>query len=257
MAFRTLCLLSLLAFSHAGVLQQFSPKIVDGEDAKKGEIPYQVSLQEKDSSFHFCGGSILNDYYVITAAHCVDGMFPRSIQVVAGIINLSDIKKSIHNVVKIVMHPKYNEFDSYVNDIALIKVKTPFKNSTTVKPVPLPSKNYVVKANDVAVVSGWGSKKVNGPTTTKLQRVNVLITDHKKCKSIYRKVRYDVYSTQICANDPTFEKGSCQGDSGGPLTVRGKLVGLVSWAIDCARTDYPTVFTNVISYLNWIKKNAV
>ncbi|KMQ88769.1 mite allergen der f 3-like protein [Lasius niger] len=74
MALTILCLLGLLAFSQAGVLKPyFDPRIVNGEDAKEGEIPYQVSLQDRQISSHFCGGSVLSEYYVITAAHCVEG----------------------------------------------------------------------------------------------------------------------------------------------------------------------------------------
>ncbi|XP_011863836.1 PREDICTED: trypsin-1-like [Vollenhovia emeryi] len=256
MVFRILCLLSLLAFSYAGVLPLFDPRIVNGEDAKLGEIPYQVSLQEKYSDFHFCGGSILNDNYVITAAHCVSSKSASGIKVVAATINLSS-PKSQHEVQKIIVHKQYDVSNSWINDIALLKVKTPFKKSFTVGHVPLPPKGHVVKANDVAVVSGWGSLWLGGPTTTKLQRVNIVIADQQYCKNKYGNMGYTVHPTQVCAHDPSVEKGSCHGDSGGPLTVGGKLVGLVSWASGCASTTYPTVYTRVVSYLDWIKENAV
>ncbi|XP_011863837.1 PREDICTED: trypsin-1-like [Vollenhovia emeryi] len=256
MALRILCLLSLLAFSYAGVLPLFDPRIVNGEDAKLGEIPYQVSLQYKGNNFHFCGGSILNNNYVITAAHCVEDESATGLKVVAGSLKLSD-PKSQHEVEKIIVHKDYNEINSWINDIALLKVKTPFKESSTMKRVPLPPKGHVVKANDIAVVSGWGNLWSGGPSTDKLQRVNILIADQEYCKDMYGSMGYNIYATHVCAHDPSVEKGSCQGDSGGPLTVGGKLVGLVSWARGCADTSYPTVFTRVVSYLDWIKANAV
>ncbi|XP_012531920.2 trypsin epsilon [Monomorium pharaonis] len=89
MALRIVCLLSLMAFCHAGVLPFFDPRIVNGEEIQPGEIPYQVSLQYIVSSFHFCSGSILNKDYVITAAHCVYGGYANEIKVVAGIIELT------------------------------------------------------------------------------------------------------------------------------------------------------------------------
>ncbi|XP_012529671.2 trypsin-1-like [Monomorium pharaonis] len=255
MALRLLCLLSFLAFSHAGVLPFFDPRIVNGEDAKLGEIPYQISLQTY-SSFHFCGGSILKEYYVITAAHCVEGKDPDDIKVVADTIDLNKAKAQ-HEVKKIIVHEGYDSSNSWINDIALLKVKNPFRISATVSYVPLPPKDFVVKGNDIAVVSGWGDIRQGGPSTNKLQRVNILIVDRKYCRYIYNNVGYEVHSTQVCAHDPSVEKGSCHGDSGGPLTVGGKLVGLVSWAMGCARTDYPTVYTNVVSYLDWIEDNAI
>ncbi|XP_077256103.1 chymotrypsin-2-like isoform X1 [Temnothorax americanus] len=253
MALKILCLLGLLAFSHAGVLPFFDPRIVNGEDAKVGEIPYQISLQTKYHSFHFCGGSILSDKFVITAAHCVQGRSPTDIKVVAATINLTDREKLEHDVEKIIIHEEYNSANSYINDIALLKVKQPFVKSYKVGHVPLPPKGHTVKANDVAVVSGWGRLWQGGPTTTKLQRVNILIADQGYCKLMYNNMGMNVFPTQVCAYHPETEKGSCHGDSGGPLTVGGKLVGLVSWANGCASTSYPTVYTRVVSYLDWIQ----
>ncbi|KAL0111982.1 hypothetical protein PUN28_013307 [Cardiocondyla obscurior] len=256
MALRILCLLSFLAFSHAGLLPLIDPRIVGGVNAKPGEIPYQVSLQDSYSSFHFCGGSILNENYVITAAHCVEGKYASDIKVVAASISLLN-PRSQHRVAKIIVHKDYNSYNSWINDIALLRVQTPFIKSANLGHVPLPPKGHVVRPNDVAVVSGWGRLWQGGPTTTNLQRVNILIADQGYCRYMYNNMGYNVYSTQVCAYDPSVEKGSCHGDSGGPLTVGGKLVGLVSWANGCASTSYPTVYTRVVSYLDWIKVNAV
>ncbi|CAD1468906.1 unnamed protein product, partial [Heterotrigona itama] len=181
---------------------------------------------------------------------------PSSIKVVAGTINLSK-PGSEHPVEKIIIHENYNAADSWRNDISLLKVSKPFVKSNVISFVTLPSPSDAIKANDVAVVSGWGRLRQGGPTTVHLQRVNILIADQEYCKYIYGKQSYNVYDTQVCAYDPKVEKGSCNGDSGGPLTVKGKLVGLVSWAMGCALTDYPTVYTRVSSHLNWIKEHAV
>ncbi|XP_011706676.1 PREDICTED: trypsin-1-like [Wasmannia auropunctata] len=259
MMLRILCLLSFLAFSHAGDLPFFNSRIVNGKDAKEGEIPYQVSIQRKNSNFHFCGGSILNDKYVITAAHCVEHEYLKNIKVVAATINLNqNNSKSEHNVIKIIVHEGYHASQtSIVNDIALLKVQTPFIKSVTVRPIPLPPRGHVVKANDVAVVSGWGRLWKGGPTTTKLQRVNILIVGQDNCWNIYARKGLNIYPTHVCAHDSSANKGICFGDSGGPLTVDGKLVGLVSWSIDCANTAYPGVYTRVVSYLDWIAANAI
>ena len=254
MLLTTLSLFTLLSLSNAGLLR-FDPRIVNGEDAKVGEIPYQVSLQNQGSSFHFCGGSVLNENYVITAAHCVEGKTAAGIKVIAGTINLT-APKSEHNVKKIIVHEKYNPDDSWKNDIALLKVEKPFVKSEQITFVSLPPKNQVVKANDNAVVSGWGRLWKGGPTTVRLQRVNILIADQEYCKYTYKNVG-NIYDSHVCAYDPSVAKGSCNGDSGGPLTVNGVLTGLVSWAMGCARTDYPTVYTRVSAHIDWIKSHAV
>ncbi|RLU26778.1 hypothetical protein DMN91_000575 [Ooceraea biroi] len=246
MALTILFLFGLLAFSQAGLIERaFDPRIVNGEDAKLGEIPYQVSLQDVGSNFHFCGGSVLNENYVITAAHFI-----------AGTIDLKE-PKSTHEVEKIVIHENYQAGNSWLNDIALLKVKNPFIRSTNLEYVPLPPKDQKVNANDVAIVSGWGRLWQGGPTTTRLQRVNIFIADQKYCREKYQGMGYNVYDTQVCAYDQAVMKGSCHGDSGGPLTVAGKLTGLVSWANGCASTSYPTVYTRVASYIDWIQANSV
>ncbi|XP_070161270.1 chymotrypsin-2 [Polyergus mexicanus] len=257
MALTILCLLGLLAFSQAGILKPyFDPRIVNGENAKVGEIPYQVSLQDKYSSFHFCGGSVLSEHYVITAAHCVEGKLASNVKVIAATINLNHPQLT-NEVTQIRRHEKYDSSDSWINDVALLKVRDAFVRSAILQYVSLPPKGHVINANDVAVVSGWGRLWQGGPTTEQLQRVNIVIADQGYCANIYNKMGYNVYPTQVCAYDPRVEKGSCHGDSGGPLTVRGVLVGLVSWANGCASTSYPTVYTRVVSHVDWIKSNAV
>ncbi|CAL7944838.1 unnamed protein product [Xylocopa violacea] len=253
-----LSLLALIAFANGGLPLKYDPRIVNGENAKVGEIPYQVSLQNQGSSFHFCGGSVLNENYVITAAHCVEGNTASRIKVVAGTIDLTKPEQgSEHNVTKIIIHENYEARNSWLNDIALLKVETPFVKSSQVAFVPLPTNNEDIPANTVATVSGWGRLWQGGPTTVYLQRVDILIADREYCKLIYSHDHYNIYSSQICAYDPSIQKGSCHGDSGGPLTVNGKLAGLVSWAMGCALTDYPTVYTRVAAHLDWIKTHAV
>ena len=194
--------------------------------------------------------------YVITASHCVSGKTPKQIKVVAGTVDLTQAA-SQHNVQTIIMHEKYNAADSWNNDIALLKVEKPFVKSKQIAFVQLPTATDTVYANQLATVSGWGRLWQGGPTTVHLQRVNILIADQEYCRLIYNKQHYNIYDSHVCAYDPTVEKGSCHGDSGGPLTVNGKLTGLVSWAMGCALTDYPTVYTRVSSHLDWIKTHAV
>ncbi|XP_076618999.1 trypsin-1-like [Colletes latitarsis] len=256
MALMLLPLFTLLAVSNAAVPYNFDPRIINGEAVKTGDIPYQVSLQSKGSNRHFCGGSVLNANYVLTAAHCVENRSPNTMEVVVGTVDV-DNRVSVHQVERIISHEKYSSRDSWVNDIALIKVKTRFVTSRQISPVPLPKLNEVIPAKSLAVVSGWGSARVGGPTTKQLMMARILITDQTKCRDVYKRVMMNIYDSHICANDPSVQKGACNGDSGGPLTVNGKIVGIVSWSRSCALTNYPTVYTRVTSHLDWIKQNAV
>ncbi|KAG7197997.1 hypothetical protein KM043_016222 [Ampulex compressa] len=245
-----------LALVNAAALNKLRSRIVNGEDAAPGEIPYQVSLQVIRTGQHFCGGAILNKDYVITAAHCVSDIKPEDIMIIAGTVNLQ-LPHSAHLVKTVQIHERYDLYDSLVNDIALIKVEQPFIISDVLSTVTLPTPEDVLNTDDVGTVSGFGRLKVNERGGSKLlQRVNIRIADQDYCRRMYEPLTVTVYSTQFCANDRWQNKGSCKGDSGGPLIVNGKLAGLVSWAKDCALLDYPTVYTRVSAYLDWIKKHA-
>ncbi|XP_011868436.1 PREDICTED: chymotrypsin-2-like [Vollenhovia emeryi] len=251
-----LFLLGVASISQSSVLQRFDPRIINGEDVELGEIPYQVSLQLSTSSFHFCGGSIVNPNFVVTAAHCVEGKVPMDIKIIVGTVNL-DRPRVIHAAKEIIVHKEYDSYNSWINDIALIRVYTSFVPSNDVGFVPLPEQDETVQEGAVARVSGFGRLSQDGPGSKILQKATIYIAKQSYCKKMYEKLIYNIYNTHICANDPNVSRGSCNGDSGGPLIVNGKLVGLVSWAKACSLTDYPTVYTRVPSYINWIKENAV
>ncbi|XP_046819420.1 chymotrypsin-2-like [Vespa crabro] len=256
MAISGLLFLGLIASCYGAVVPFLNPRIVNGEDAKLGEIPYQVSLQIKLSAFHFCGGSILDKNYVITAAHCVSSKSKDNIQIVAGTNYLNDENSSFHNVKRIIVHENYSPSDSWKNDIALLEVVEPFSETKLISFINLPTSHDVINTNDVAVISGWGRLWQNGATTKKLQRAMIYIADQNYCRNMYATMGYSIHNSHLCAYDPESPRGSCHGDSGGPLTVNGKLVGLVSWAKACALTDYPTVYTRVSEFMDWIDANT-
>ncbi|KAK0181221.1 hypothetical protein PV327_003523 [Microctonus hyperodae] len=233
----------------------FFGRIVNGEDAQSGEIPYQVSLQTW-YNFHFCGGAVLTKNYVITAAHCVVDIAFNDIKIIAGSTNLND-PQSTHAVEKIIIHEDYTPDDSWRNDIALIKIKSEFNISSILNYVSLPFLHQKIPAGSIAIVSGWGRLWQNGPSMSILQKAQVFIASQEYCENINAKEGLTVHSSHICAIAHTTETGSCHGDSGGPLTVDGKLVGLVSWGVECGSTKYPTVYTRVSEYLNWIDENVV
>ncbi|XP_072747521.1 mite allergen Der p 3-like [Anoplolepis gracilipes] len=245
---------SVTSISQSAVLQ-YDSRIINGEDVAPGEIPYQVSLQTQNF-FHFCGGSILSEYYVITAAHCVAEKRLADMIIVAGTVSLirSGVKRAIKQIIS---HKEYDPYNSYINDIALLKLLAPLKPSRDIGFVTLPKQDEIIQQGTAARVSGFGRISESSSGSNFLLKATVYITDQEYCKNIYNKILEYIYDTHICANDPNISRGSCKGDSGGPLIVNETLVGLVSWANGCSLTDYPTVHTRVSSYIDWIKKNAV
>ncbi|XP_051167248.1 chymotrypsin-2-like [Leptopilina boulardi] len=249
----------LLASSNGGILKNnsLSPRIINGRNALPGELPYQVSLQVIKNNIHICGGSIFNENYVLTAAHCVESRLPFELKIVAGTLNLNQ-PKATYFVDEIIIHNEYNGSDSWKNDIALIKVTPNFTMNNEIKSVVHPKSNMVFRENEEAIVSGWGKIRIGGSFShSYLQLVTIFIANQTLCNEKYKQWN-NIYDTQICTYESKMEKGFCRGDSGGPLTVNGVLVGIASWVNrGCANIHFPSIYTRVSKFLNWIKENAI
>ena len=220
------------------------PRIVGGQDAPADLFPHQVSLQTR-SGFHYCGGSVIDDDWILTAAHCVDGSWPGDIRVESGITELSDFGEK-RRVDEIVVHPDYDSW-SQDNDIALLRLK----RGISAPPVALldaSAEASLASAGTLATVSGWGTLSSGGTSPDALQYVDVPVVSEAECEAAYGAG--DITDGMICAGD-TVNGGidSCQGDSGGPLVVSDGTqwvqAGVVSWGYGCADADYPGVYARV------------
>ncbi|XP_077256114.1 chymotrypsin-2-like isoform X3 [Temnothorax americanus] len=244
-----LFLIALFAVAH-GAIRKIDTQIVKGRYAKPGEVPYQVSLQRNRIGKHRCGGAIIGQYYILTAAHCVDGVDVSTISAHVGLTDLQE-PHAVHLIESSYIHKDYNRTNSWINDIALLKLHFPIKYSPLVSPVKLMLNQTIPVGTDV-VASGFGKLSYKGSKTTRLHVVDIKIADQTYCKNVWTNKSNKIYDTQICANDATAEKGSCKGDSGGPLTLNGVLIGLDSWGFKCGDKIYPEVYTRVASYIQWI-----
>ncbi|XP_071637585.1 chymotrypsin-2-like [Temnothorax longispinosus] len=244
-----LFLIPLFAVAH-GVIRKLDTQIVGGRLAKPGEVPYQVSLQRIRTGKHRCGGVIIGQYYILTAAHCVDG---EDVSTISANVGLIDVKEpsAVHLIESSYIHEDYKSTNSWINDIALLKLQSPIKYSPLVSPITLSLNQNILDGTEV-VTSGFGDLSHRGKLNTRLHVVDIKIADQDYCRNVWTNKSYKIYDTQICANDPTIEKGSCQGDSGGPLTLNNELIGLYSFGFKCGDKIYPTVYTRVSSYIQWI-----
>uniref|UniRef100_A0A1I8PKQ9 Peptidase S1 domain-containing protein n=1 Tax=Stomoxys calcitrans TaxID=35570 RepID=A0A1I8PKQ9_STOCA len=243
---------ALACYALAGtVTDEFYGRIVNGKDTTIEKHPYQVSLQTYSGS-HFCGGSIISEDIIVTAAHCMQSYTASQIRVRLGSTEYNKGGELVA-VKSFRYHEGYNS-KTKVNDIAVIKLATPVKESSRIRYIAMATRTPPTGTH--AVVTGWGTKCfltcVSLPKT--LQEVEVDIVDEKACASSEYKYGSQIKETMVCAY--AVDKDACQGDSGGPLVAEGKLVGVVSWGNGCAKSGYPGVYADVPSLHLWVERTA-
>ncbi|KAK3875920.1 hypothetical protein Pcinc_019238 [Petrolisthes cinctipes] len=237
---------------------RFSQKIVGGEPTQVDQFPWMVGIARKDDHFTFCGGSIISDRFILTAAHCVSGKQPGDLYVRAGETVRGNPQSITVNVQQIIVHNGYSALSHVKNDIALLKLATSLPYNDRVFPVCLAA-NGDKFDNEIAVVSGWGRNESGGNTLNGLHEVSVKVLSKENCRqnSLYEKP--EVNKKILCASSEG--KDACQGDSGGPLVfLNGDhyiQIGIVSWGIGCANINYPGIYTRVGAFNKWIAKKAL
>ncbi|XP_017797590.1 PREDICTED: vitellin-degrading protease-like [Habropoda laboriosa] len=243
----------LLLLSALGCAHSFDPRIIGGSSASIQEYPYQVSIHYYGELS--CGGSIISESWVLTAAHCVYGLSPSRIQIRLHSTYNNAGGVLIDGIKRITWHNKYNPH-TYDNDAALIMLPNPIIINVTAKPIRLAESSITVPAGKTAVVTGWGRLTANGGMSPSLQSLNVPIVDTNQCKKIFSNIGHVVTENMICAGILSGGYDTCQGDSGGPLVYNGVQIGIVSWGYQCATPQYPGVYTRVSAIRSWIMNTA-
>lgn len=233
-------------------LNPFTPtgRIVGGSPVEIKDIPYQASLQV--SGFGFCGGIVISADWVMTAGHCVFIYPDNMIDIRTGSKYMSK-GGSLSKVANIIRHEQFktNMYGQPENDIAVIKLKSPLKLDATRQPIPMYEQDEVAVEGSNSVLTGWGATREGGSTSEVLMTVQVPIVSKKVCGEAYKDFN-GIPKGQICAAIPEGGRDTCQGDSGGPVAINGRLAGIVSWGMGCARKGYPGVYTEVAANRDWI-----
>jgi secreted trypsin-like serine protease len=255
--------------------------VVGGNVAPEGKYPWQVRLYgSMDDDKGRCGGTIVADQWVLTAAHCAvadpdatSRVAPLD-SIVVGYGSIDRTKTTKIESEKIVVHPLYLEDGIASNaDVALIKLKEPIAGA---KAVPLATAEQRVTPGSKVMVTGWGAlwnpqdagvmdmlsqltagadldERLNYPT--KLHQVEIQVMANDACAAQLQPANITITDSHLCAMAPSSRKNSCYGDSGGPLLIstggrKFMQIGVVSRG--CGAADLPNVFTRVSSFADWI-----
>uniref|UniRef100_A0A665WFL4 trypsin n=1 Tax=Echeneis naucrates TaxID=173247 RepID=A0A665WFL4_ECHNA len=217
-------------------------KIVGGYECTPYSEPHQVSL---NSGYHFCGGSLVNENWVVSAAHC----YKSRVEVRLGEhnIQITEGSEQFISSSRVIRHPNYSSYN-IDNDIMLIKLSKSATLNQYVQPVALPSS--CAPAGTLCRVSGWGNTMSSTADRNKLQCLEIPILSDRDCNNSYPGMITDA---MFCAGYLEGGKDSCQGDSGGPVVCNGELQGVVSWGYGCAEKDHPGVYAKVCIFNDWLE----
>ncbi|XP_054714331.1 U21-ctenitoxin-Pn1a-like [Uloborus diversus] len=241
-------------------------RIVGGTTAPHGLYPWMVSLYERDGFwYHACGASIINEHWVVSAAHCIDFPdYPLNYKIYAGLHKQSD---KYHDAVEvyvisdIFLHEDYNSITNS-NDIALLRTKEKINIAGSkgyINGICLPQDSK--DPTGEGQICGWGHEWSNGRNSDVLKHATIPLVDRKTCNDAYDYNPHDnedeILENMICAGKENLD--TCQNDSGGPLSQRDKngistLIGITSFGKGCGEDGYPGVYTKVGYFRDWMTK---
>merc|ERR1719347_1077064 len=232
-------------------------RIVGGHEAEEHEWPWQVALFIDDA--WFCGGSLISENYVLTAAHCADGA--SYFDIMAGAHNVRAASEP--NRVEVTSfngwtHPQWDD-STLANDIALIELPSPMSFNDYIKPSCLPTAGDTADPKETVTCKGWGKPSDSAGGISPVLRCvdDIPVISNAECNAVY-----GIVGDGIVCIDTTGGRGTCNGDSGGPLDMMGdmkaagqqwKQVGVTSFGASAGcEAGLPAGFTRTEYYLDWI-----
>ncbi|KAL4240966.1 Transmembrane protease serine 2 [Mactra antiquata] len=246
-------------------------RVVGGDIADPNAWPWHVSFFGGTDEKYFCGGTIIDEMWILTAGHCIGGRkTPKDLLLRAGQPRrdtYSKYEQELHPV-ELILHENYAAA-TVDNDIALVKLDKPIIFNDHVRPACLPTSDEKLRTGTRCTVYGWGKQgDLALDYERQIREVNLEVTDWTHCDEaienakLHTFVPYKLTEHMFCAGGGVGHD-SCAGDSGGPFlcptdATKSKwyIGGIVSWGVACALDHVPGIYTNVPGYLDWIRNKT-